>query len=439
MGSINETLLKGRQVSENFVNTIFDKFSANGNLMNRAEFCYFFTTQQWIIPRVKHCFRSDVWKSDVAMKLKTPQTKLPIAQMYSGKNNRVCVKMLSHGKWIKRYLEVKQVFLLLHASENKLEEVIFLEGCLVKERDNNLSIIYSSQYDERLAFAFPSATECHQFSEAVRLAGGFRKFKHHYKLEERIGQGKFSEVYISQDTQTNEKCAAKFINKRMLDQAEREMIRKEVSILSNFNNPDIVKIKDVFDSHKKIVIIMELVQGVELLKKIRGENTNEQKVKNVVRKILLALSHIHKLGVMHRDLKPENIMVYEKNDETFIKIIDFGLSTYIMPGENLEFKCGTLGYTAPEVFSGRYSNKADIWSVGVIAYAYFTGKLPFFSYSKEELIELTQNKEVSFNENDWMKYSKSAQEFIQALLNKNPDVRPNCDEALAFPWLSCNL
>lgn len=373
------------------------------------------------------------------MRLKTPRAKCPISQPPSVKSNRVNVKVFIHGKWLKRYLEIKQYFLLLHTEKNTLEDVIFLENCIIKEKDCNLSLIYSSQYDERITFNFPSALIRKQYSEAIHIAGGMRKFKDFFKLEERIGHGKFSEVFVAQEIVTGEKFAAKLINKRMLDQGEREMIRKEISILNNFNHPGIIKIKDIFDSHKNIIIVMELVKDGELLKKIRGENANENVIKNIIKKILIALSHLHKLGVMHRDLKPENILVYEDNGETFIKIIDFGLSTYVLPDEFKDFRCGTLGYTAPEVFAGKYSLKADLWSVGVITYAYMTGKLPFFSYSKEELMEITQTKEVSFNESIWTKYSKSAQDFVQSLLNKNPINRPSCEEALSHIWLSCNL
>ena len=90
----------------------------------------------------------------------------------------------------------------------------------------------------------------------------------------------------------------------MLDQSEREMIRKEISILSCLNHKGIVKIKEVFDSHKYILIVMEYVEGGDLFRKIKSQQANEVYVKRIIRKVLKALKYMHKLGIMHRDLKP---------------------------------------------------------------------------------------------------------------------------------------
>ena len=146
----------------------------------------------------------------------------------------------------------------------------------------------------------------------------------------------------------------------MLDQSEREMIRKEISILSCLNHKGIVKIKEVFDSHKYILIVMEYVEGGDLFRKIKSQQANEVYVKRIIRKVLKALKYMHKLGIMHRDLKPENILLVEKEDTVCVKLIDFGLSTYMMPNQLKDFCCGTIGYSAPEIFGGKYSIKADL-------------------------------------------------------------------------------
>ena len=84
---------------------------------------------------------------------------------------------------------------------------------------------------------------------------------------------------------------------------------------------------------------------------------------------------------MHRDIKLENILVTRKNkrsSEITAKLVDFGLSKMIGPGEKANEPFGTLGYVAPEVIKNmNYSNKCDVWSLGCIMYALICGQLPF--------------------------------------------------------------
>ena len=85
---------------------------------------------------------------------------------------------------------------------------------------------------------------------------------------------------------------------------------------------------------------------------------------------------MHDVGIVHRDLKLDNIMM----DEGEIRIIDFGLSKIIKPEEKekLTTFCGTPHYISPEIFSGSYDEKCDVWSLGVIAYQLFSqGEYPF--------------------------------------------------------------
>ena len=88
---------------------------------------------------------------------------------------------------------------------------------------------------------------------------------------------------------------------------------------------------------------------------------------------------MHKENIVHRDLKPENILLHCKCEECFdVKISDFGFSCMFDPKEELNVSMGTLNYMAPEMirFKG-YTEKVDIWSVGVIAFQLLTGNNPF--------------------------------------------------------------
>lgn len=92
-------------------------------------------------------------------------------------------------------------------------------------------------------------------------------------------------------------------------------------------------------------------------------------------KLFRAINHCHSVRVVHRDIKPENIM-YGRDGE--VKLIDFGLAKRLHDSTtNLHTKAGTPHYMAPEVLSGSYNEKCDIWALGVLMYVLVSGYLPF--------------------------------------------------------------
>jgi len=138
----------------------------------------------------------------------------------------------------------------------------------------------------------------------------------------------------------------------------------------------IIKLNEVHETEKSIYLVMELIQGKPLQDVLRKptfiEDHSEAQIMNMFEAILGALNYIGSLGMMHRDLKPANILV-ERGGK--IKIIDFGLATYIDDDDYIFKKCGTPGYIAPEVFnydpkssSTFYNESCDIFSAGCLFY-----------------------------------------------------------------------
>jgi calcium-dependent protein kinase len=102
----------------------------------------------------------------------------------------------------------------------------------------------------------------------------------------------------------------------------------------------------------------------------------------IMKQILSAVNYMHKKNIMHRDLKPENIVLeYRPMKETIkdppIKIIDFGTATTFQPGKYLKDQVGSPYYVAPDVLEGRYNEKCDMWSCGIILYTLLCGSPPF--------------------------------------------------------------
>merc|ERR1719281_1842415 len=97
---------------------------------------------------------------------------------------------------------------------------------------------------------------------------------------------------------------------------------------------------------------------------------------------------MHQNYIMHRDLKPENWLLGSSQPvhKTYLKLIDFGLAKRYTPGEFATTKAGTPYYVAPEVLEGRYAEKSDVWSIGVIMYILLSGSPPFQGKDDDEVL-----------------------------------------------------
>ena len=150
----------------------------------------------------------------------------------------------------------------------------------------------------------------------------------------------------------------------------------EIEIMRAVDHENVIKLYEVYETEKSIYLVLELIQGKslqEMLKKqVFKDDTSELKIINTIRSILEALSYLSSKGIMHRDLKPDNILL-DKGEK--VKIVDFGLATFIDVPEYIFKKCGTPGYIAPEVFkfdsknaSTAYDGHCDAFSIGCILF-----------------------------------------------------------------------
>jgi serine/threonine protein kinase len=150
----------------------------------------------------------------------------------------------------------------------------------------------------------------------------------------------------------------------------------EIDIMRALDHENVIKVYEVFETEKSIYLVLELIQGKSLQEMLKKpsfrEEYSEVKIINMFRSILDALAYLAVRGVMHRDLKPDNILI-DKGDK--IKIVDFGLATFIDIEDYLFKKCGTPGYIAPEVFkydaknpNTAYDHKCDVFSAGAILF-----------------------------------------------------------------------
>jgi len=213
-------------------------------------------------------------------------------------------------------------------------------------------------------------------------------------------------------------------------------LKTEVEILKKVNHPNIVGLKDMFESDTELCLVMELVTGGELFDKIveKGQYT-EKEASIIVKKLLQAVEYLHNNNIAHRDLKPENLLLKSVND-TEVMLSDFGLSKIVGQESMMETACGTPYYVAPEVLNASgYDKEVDLWSVGVITYLLLCGFPPFYGDTLPAVFEQIMKAEFDFPDPYWTDISVEAKDLIKKLLVVDSKHRLTATQALKHTWI----
>ena len=269
---------------------------------------------------------------------------------------------------------------------------------------------------------------------------GGHSLKNHFEVLKSIGKGGSGKVYRVRNKVTKKSYACKKISKLNIN--DYNQFKNEMEILMKLDHPNIIKLYDVYESHNSLYLVMEECEGGELFDRIsdRIESNDmytEKDACEIIKQIVGAIKYCHNNNIVHRDLKPENLLYLkpkEDNDNT-LKIIDFGLSQDLNIEKNLDSKVGTPYYVPPEVLEGKYSQKCDIWSAGVILYILLFGEPPFKGSSDNDLYEKIKKIDYSFPESKRMNVSKEAIDLIKKMLVKESE-RYSASEVLAHPWFN---
>jgi hypothetical protein len=259
-----------------------------------------------------------------------------------------------------------------------------------------------------------------------RLVGG------RYRLVAKLGAGGFGHVWHANDTVLNVDVAAKqLVLPPSLPEDERAerllRAKREAGNAARLRgHPSIVTMHDIMIDDDEPWLIMDLIRGRSLAERMAASGPLPvEEAAGVARAILSALASCHALDIVHRDVKPANVMLA---DDGRILLADFGISMLTTDNgltATGEF-IGSIDYIAPERINGDRARPAsDLFSLGALLYHAVEGRAPFsrdspaatmWAIAAHQLAPPTRAGRLA--------------PLITALLNKDPDTRPDAELAL---------
>ena len=205
-----------------------------------------------------------------------------------------------------------------------------------------------------------------------------------YRLDELLGRGGMSEVWLAEDLELGRRVAIKLL----APNADTARFEREARAVASLAHPNVTQLYDYGNADGRPYIVLEYMPGGTLEERLRdGKPLPDDGVFAIAAAIAAGLAHAHARGVVHRDLKPANVLF---DEEGRAKLADFGIAR-MAAGDGTLTEAGTVlgtaAYISPEQAEGAPASEAsDVYSFGVILYRMLTGRLPFESSDPMQLV-----------------------------------------------------
>ncbi|MCD4699197.1 MAG: protein kinase [Phycisphaerae bacterium] len=236
-----------------------------------------------------------------------------------------------------------------------------------------------------------------------------------YEIVERLGAGGQSVVYKGHDPLLDRYVAIKQVAPQLTaDEKFTQRFREVARQLAKLGCEQVVTLYELMEEDGGLFVVMEFVEGhtIETTLADHIEPIDPTAVLQIIWRIASGLTAIHQAGIVHRDIKPGNIIIGEKLKVT---ITDFGVAA--KAGAAVSMKLGTTKYMAPELFAGgEVDGRADIYSLGMIAYEMLLGRTKF----NEVFHDVVRDRHSEALR--WMKWHSSPEQVAQPLSEINPDI-----------------
>ncbi|KAI5194918.1 hypothetical protein AUEXF2481DRAFT_67624 [Aureobasidium subglaciale EXF-2481] len=292
-----------------------------------------------------------------------------------------------------------------------------------------------------------------------------------------IGKGSFATVYLASHRKRKSYAAIKSVVTGKLTGKLRENLNSEINILRKLQHPHIVALFECVDTPQHIHLVMEYCQMSDLAAFMKGRariaglpetrdifdrypnatngGLNEVLARHFLKQIASALQYLRKYNLIHRDIKPQNLLLnppptymqQQRPEDVplaasenslipavgvaslpMLKLADFGFARHLASTSLAETLCGSPLYMAPEILAyQKYDAKADLWSVGTVAYEMVAGRPPFKATNHVELLRKIDQAQDVIQFPAGLLVSKEFKETIKSLLKRQPTQRVSFD------------
>ncbi|XP_055792365.1 ribosomal protein S6 kinase alpha-4-like [Salvelinus fontinalis] len=289
----------------------------------------------------------------------------------------------------------------------------------------------SSSEDSDTGIRRKACTVKHEITNANLTGHTERVGMENFELLKVLGTGAYGKVFLVRKNSGHDEgklYAMKVLKKAAIVQKAKtaEHTRTERQVLEHIRqSPFLVTLHYAFQTQTKLHLILDYVSGGEMFTHLyQRDHFSEEEVRIYIGEIILALEHLHKLGIVYRDIKLENILL---DSEGHLVLTDFGLSKEFLEEEKERTYsfCGTIEYMAPEIIRGKsgHGKSVDWWSLGILMFELLTGASPF-TLEGERNSQSEVSKRILHCEPPFPSMIGAvAQDLLRKLLVKDPHKR----------------
>ena len=217
-----------------------------------------------------------------------------------------------------------------------------------------------------------------------------------YRIDREIGRGAMGRVMLATDEMVGENLILKFMHPELTaEEDSRERFLREVRYSRKVSHPNVIRVHDMLSHEGLSAISMEYFESRGIDEYLKKEKFFEaDKGLKILLQVANGMAAAHDQDVIHRDLKPSNILM---DDKGLVKIVDFGIASATSKSDSQLTQVGSIigtpAYLSPERARGMEADhRSDIYALGVIAYAMFSGKLPYVGEPMSLLFQHIEGK-----------------------------------------------